>query len=591
VISTQPANQTVAAGGNATFTVVASAGPGTSAGTLSYQWRKGTTNLVNGGIVSGATSAALTLTGAVIADTGSYNVVVTRTLTATTTTTTSGNASLLMNSNPAISAQPAASTVVSGGNATFTVAATAPGTLTYQWRKGTTNLTNTGNVTGATSSTLTLTGAVIADTGSYNVVVTSTLNAVVTTTTSANAALLVNTAPVISTQPANQTVAAGGNATFTVVAAAGPGTSAGTLSYQWRKGTTNLVNGGIISGATSAALTLTGAAAADSGSYNVVVTRTLTATTSATTSSSGVLTVNSAPVISSQPAASTVVSGGNATFTVAATAPGTLTYQWRKGTTNLTNTGNVTGSTTATLTRTGAVTADTGSYNVVVTSTLNAVVTTTTSANAALLVNTAPVISTQPANQTIVVGGNATFMVVAAAGPGTSAGTLSYQWRKGTTNLVNGGKISGATSAALTLTGATAVDSGSYNVVVTRTLTATTTTTTSNSAVLTTTPVGIASGSFVIRVGHSATPFTFQLPQGSAGFSGRMTMSISDASGRTVWSRHINSASDKTGEVTWNGMTTSGRQASAGMYVVRVSVSQDGTTTHYTNKAVTLKPR
>jgi hypothetical protein len=375
------------------------------------------------------------------------------------------------------------------------------------------------------------------------------------------------------------------------VEVAGSGTCAGTLSYQWRKGTTNLVNGGIISGASSAALTLTGAAAADSGSYNVVVTRTLTATTSATTSSSGVLTVNSAPVISSQPAASTVVSGGNATFTVAATAPGTLTYQWRKGTTNLTNTGNVTGSTTATLTRTGAVTADTGSYNVVVTSTLNAVVTTTTSANAALLVNTAPVISTQPANQTIVVGGNATFMVVAAAGPGTSAGTLSYQWRKGTTNLVNGGKISGATSAALTLTGATAVDSGSYNVVVTRTLTATTTTTTSNSAVLTTTPVGIASGSFVIRVGHSATPFTFQLPQGSAGFSGRMTMSISDASGRTVWSRHINSASDKTGEVTWNGMTTSGRQASAGMYVVRVSVSQDGTTTHYTNKAVTLKPR
>jgi hypothetical protein len=396
---------------------------------------------------------------------------------------------------------------------------------------------------------------------------------------------------VISTQPANQTVAVGGNASFTVAAATGPGTSAGTLSYQWRKGTTNLANGGRISGATLATLTLTGALAADSGSYNVVVTRTLTATTTTTTSANAVLSVNSAPVIGTQPAASTVVSAGNATFTVAATAPGTLTYQWRKGTTNLANTGNVTGSTTATLTLTGAAIADTGSYNVVVTSTLNAVVTTTTSANAALLVNMAPVISTQPANQTVAVGGNASFTVVAATGPGTSAGTLSYQWRKGTTNLANGGRISGATSATLTLTGTLAADSGSYNVVVTRTLTATTTTTTSNSAVLTTTPVGIQPGSFVFRVNGGNNPYTFTLPAGATG-SDEITMSINDIWGRTVWSKSVRpSSGSKATEVSWNGGTSNGRQASAGMYVVRIAVRQDGKTTRYSTKSVTLNPR
>jgi hypothetical protein len=51
----------------------------------------------------------------------------------------------------------------------------------------------------------------------------------------------------------------------------------------------------------------------------------------------------------------------------------------------------------------------------------------------------------------------------------TGAG-ITYQWRKGTTILTNGGSISGATTATLTINPAVSSDSASdYNVVITGT--------------------------------------------------------------------------------------------------------------------------
>ncbi|HVP13519.1 MAG TPA: immunoglobulin domain-containing protein, partial [Phycisphaerae bacterium] len=75
-------------------------------------------------------------------------------------------------------------------------------------------------------------------------------------------------APTITGQPTNQTACSGGSAGFTVTATGSP-----APTYQWRRGTANLVNGGNISGATTATLTInpvgTGDAATD---YNCVVT-------------------------------------------------------------------------------------------------------------------------------------------------------------------------------------------------------------------------------------------------------------------------------------------------------------------------------
>jgi O-glycosyl hydrolase len=69
----------------------------------------------------------------------------------------------------------------------------------------------------------------------------------------------------------------------------------------------------------------------------------------------------------------------------------------------------------------------------------------------------APTITTQPVNQTVTVGQTATFSVVAA---GTAP--LSYQWQ------MNGGNISGATSASYTTPATTTSMSGyTYDVIVT----------------------------------------------------------------------------------------------------------------------------
>jgi hypothetical protein len=68
-------------------------------------------------------------------------------------------------------------------------------------------------------------------------------------------------APTITTQPTNQTVPLGSNATFTVTAA---GTA--PLSYQWVFASTN------ITGATNSSLALTNVQAGMAGAYQVVVT-------------------------------------------------------------------------------------------------------------------------------------------------------------------------------------------------------------------------------------------------------------------------------------------------------------------------------
>jgi hypothetical protein len=311
--------------------------------------------------------------------------------------------------------------------------------------------------------------------------------------------------------------------------------------------------------------------------------------------------IHAAPEIGLQPASQTVVAGASAGFKVAAAVAGggTLSYQWRRGTTTLLNGAGVAGATSDSLTLVNAAIADTGTnINVLVTSTLNGVTTPTTSGNAAVSVNVPPIITTQPvAIVTFVQGGTFTLSVAVAAGSGTSAGTLSYQWRKGNINLSNAaGQISGVTLASLTISNATIADSGTtaggsaYNVAVTRTLNGTVTTTTSTKAQVVNT-LAVPQGSFVFRVTGAEQPYTFRLPAGMSGVE-EVTMSISDIWGRTIWIRSIFPVRDeKARELAWNGRTTNGRQASAGMYVVRIAVKNNGTTTDYVRKSVTLKPR
>jgi glucose/arabinose dehydrogenase len=78
---------------------------------------------------------------------------------------------------PNITQDPSSATVSAGASANFNVAATGTAPLSYQWQKligGTwTNLTNGGRISGATSTTLTITGTQAADAGQYRTMVSN----------------------------------------------------------------------------------------------------------------------------------------------------------------------------------------------------------------------------------------------------------------------------------------------------------------------------------------------------------------------------------------------------------------------------------
>jgi hypothetical protein len=177
-------------------------------------------------------------------------------------------------SPPEITVQPASQTVNVGQTATFSVSATGPMPLTFQWQK------NAVNISGATSAMYTTPATTASDNrAKFGVIVSHSTQSVA----SSLATLTVNspsTPPAITTQPANQTVVAGQTATFSVVATGTP-----PLSYQWQK---NQVN---ISGATSASYTTPATTSADSGtSFQVAVTNPV----SSITSSPATLTVTAA---------------------------------------------------------------------------------------------------------------------------------------------------------------------------------------------------------------------------------------------------------------------------------------------------------
>lgn len=410
-IATQPANVTVLAGAQATFTVVAA-----GSAPLAYQWKKG------GADLAGATGASFTTAATALADNGSsFTVAVTNGV----GTLTSNPAILTVEAAPVFTSSPVGGTVLAGVPITFTATATGNPAPTYQWYKDAVALA------GKTSASLTLASPVLADAGSYTVKASNSRG----TATSGAALLVVNQGPVIATQPANQTVLVGNPATFTVVVTGVP-----AVTYQWSR------NGVAVAGATSATYTTPATVVADNGaSYTVAVSNSI----GSLTSNAAILTVETVPAFTTSPVGGTVLAGVPITFTADATGNPAPTYQWYKDAVALT------GKTSASLTLASPTLADAGSYTVKATNSRGTV----TSSAAVLVVNQAPVIVTQPANQSVFAGNPATFTVVATGFP-----AVTYQWRK------DGVAIGGATSASYTLSPTVLADAGVYSVVLTNSI-------------------------------------------------------------------------------------------------------------------------
>jgi N-acetylneuraminic acid mutarotase len=263
-VTLNPRSQTVTAGNSVTFTTAATGTPAPK-----VQWQVSTDGGRTYTNISGATSATLTFTTIASENLYKYRAVFTNALGTVTTST----ATLTVQFAPIITTNPTNLTVTAGHTATFTAAASANPKATVQWQVSADGGNTFTNITGATSTTYRFTATAAQNGDEYRAVFTNTLG----TTTTTAATLTVDTVPIITTQPTNQTVAAGNSVSFTAAASGNP-----APTVQWQVSTDGGLTFSIITGATNTTLSFFATAVENGYRYRAVFTNPAgTATTTA----------------------------------------------------------------------------------------------------------------------------------------------------------------------------------------------------------------------------------------------------------------------------------------------------------------------
>ncbi len=329
---------------------------------------------------------------------------------------------------PTITIQPQSQTNNTGTTVTFLISAISLTPLGYQWQKSGTNLVDGGNIVGATTNALTITGISESDVAVYSVIV-SNANFSVTN----YATLTIIDPPIITAQPTNLLVLAGANVAFGVSLTG----TASYFRYQWQLSGTNLLN------ATNAVYTISAVATNKAGNYSLVVTN----------AAGWAVSSNAALTVVLSPRSQTNYASSTAAFTATAFGPESLNCQWQKNGTNLANVGNISGATNSTLTIANLSDADAAVYRAVVSDAANSV----TTSNATLTVNDSLFIATQPLSQTVGVGSNVTFTATAYGAP-----PFIFQWYY--SNSPAGSPTSGTNVSSYTLTNVQTNQSGNYKV-------------------------------------------------------------------------------------------------------------------------------
>jgi alpha-tubulin suppressor-like RCC1 family protein len=265
-ITTQPRSQSVLNNSNATLSVVASGQT-----PLFYQWYLNNTNrLTNSPLVSGATNSVLKLS--IIAQSepvassnststlveGPFKVVVSN----SHGTATSSNAFLTVLFPAEITSGPSNNSLILHSNVTISAAVVGSGSTTFTWYFNGAPLQDGGRISGSTTANLNISNAQTTDAGFYQLAVTNAYGSDISTP----ATLTVLVPPSITAQPTDQVALPGSFVVFSAMAAGDA-----PLFYQWQKNGTNLVNGALVSGATSSALTLSNIQTSDFGSYRLVL--------------------------------------------------------------------------------------------------------------------------------------------------------------------------------------------------------------------------------------------------------------------------------------------------------------------------------
>lgn len=155
--TSNPANQSVCAGASAAFSVTASGQP-----PLSYRWRKNGSPLFDGGGISGAATATLSITPTIGSDSGNYDVVVSDEF---AQSATSAAAALAVNPLPSAAISAPSAVCPSAQGMSASVPSAGPG-ATYAW-----SIANGSITAGAGTATITFSAG---STGSVQLNVTVT---------------------------------------------------------------------------------------------------------------------------------------------------------------------------------------------------------------------------------------------------------------------------------------------------------------------------------------------------------------------------------------------------------------------------------
>jgi hypothetical protein len=411
--ATAPSDETVCQGANASFSTTAS-----GTGPFHYAWT------VDGSPVGGDSASISVATGSL--SVGNHAVAVTVSGTCGSTTQ---NASLTVQENTSAT-DLSNETVCQGANASFSTTASGTGPFHYAW-------TVDGSPVGGDSASVSVaTGSLSVGNHAVAVTVSGGCGSV-----TKNATLTVQETTT-ATMPNDQTVCQGANASFSTTAS-----GTGPFHYAWT------VDGSPVGGDSASVSVATGSLSG--GSHNVAVT---VSGTCGSVTKTATLNVNTSPVVTTNPASQTVISG-NATFTAAASGIPTPSVQWQVSTNGGASFSDIPGATSTTLTFATNSSQNGNQYRAVFT---NACGTATTSA-ATLTTCTPPVVTVNPTS----VADACVGAVISFTANATGTPTPTVQWQVSTNGGATYSNIAGATSNTLNITASVAVRNNKYRAVFT----------------------------------------------------------------------------------------------------------------------------
>ena len=408
-IITQPVGGTRSTGSSFKFTISAR-----GSRTLTYQWYKNTSPILN------ETSNELNLTNLQLSDDDNYYCIVSNHGYSIISNIVKLNVLISLN----FATQPTSLEVNPNSNISFTASAVGTGPITYIWYKN-------SSIYPGISDVIFINNVTKNEEGSYFAVASN----LVTSITSNTATLKINDEILIKDQPDNTSLNVGDNLTLIL-------SCVGTfpISAQWRKNNTNYgslstTNTGDVD------LSIDNIQNTDEGDYDCVLTNIV----GSVTSNKALVYINKPPTFILNPSSAISILGTSFTFNSNASGTNPISYQWIKETE-----GNITGATLKNYTLSNLQFSNSGNYACVATNLYGSV----TSTFASLSVGTLPEFIVHPLSQTIAVGSNCTFSVVA-----TGTNPISYQWYKNNSIILN------EESDSYTINSVTNLNNGNYSCV------------------------------------------------------------------------------------------------------------------------------